>query len=555
VLAGGGSILGSYGLGGPPTPAVCLLVNLLLAAVALVRFCWIAPRPACRRGLLVALLVAAVSCESLLVAAYVVIWEPRRLLNRARWWNQGQVEDPAEVRALSHRSLALNPDPHDEFIALMRYGDETSVPHILWALRGMPEEGFRMCTWDHGLDALSWITNNSPGSTRRAWVRWYDKNKHRTRLQWWADGFTAEGYPVSAAGGEPSIRSLFAVLGRTPWCLDGDKPWLSGNAPRMLAIWDSSDVARVAEDALRTGSTREQCGLALYAGERDRAEAEPILRRLLGNDQRAVRLFAGGVLSHLQRTWYKNPPGSVVDWFEAGTGSDGEFFTPAGRVAVAGRVAAHHNIWGSERERFSRIQTGPVRRSGRSGGPTCTITIDWESPAGEDLASIGIEGVSLATGDVVYSRELIVTTVDGAEELRWVYDANTDRLYVSLPLYTCKAARRTGRVVWERGFGTGNAGDLVLLGAYLVIARHGALTVYDASDGEVLAHYDLPRQCLGSQVSLVDGRLRATDHDGARYIYTLPAAGAGRNRPAPASQTAPAEGEMGTSMSKSVSRR
>ena len=94
--------------------------------------------------------------------------------------------------------------------------------------------------------------------------------------------------------------------------------------------------------------------------------------------------------------------------------------------------------------------------------------------------------------------------------------------------------------MWEMGFGTGNPDDIILLGGYLVIVADAALVVCDASKGGVLAHYDLPRRCLDSQVSLVDGRLRAKDHDGTRYIFTLPASGTAGNRLGPASQRAPA---------------
>ena len=185
---------------------------------------------------------------------------------------------PAEIRSACHRTLLWAPGPHDEFIYLIRCGDNTSVPYIIWALRFMPSIEHRECTWGHALEALETITNNSPGSTRQAWAQWYAANKHRSRLEWWADGFTAAGYPVSAAGGPPSIHNLLKAAGRT-LLEHRSGNWLTTNAMTMLSQLDKTEVRQVIDQVLSGGSEQEFLGLALRREApacRGRADPAPI---------------------------------------------------------------------------------------------------------------------------------------------------------------------------------------------------------------------------------------------------------------------------------------
>jgi len=126
----------------------------------------------------------------------------------------------------------------------------------------MPQSGPIACTWDHGIEALETITNNSPGRTRKAWLDWYAANKHRSRLQWLADGFTAQGFPVSAEGGPESIRNLLKVLGTIPASGPRARTWLAKNAKLMLATWDPSQVREVVEETSQHGTPQEQQGAA-----------------------------------------------------------------------------------------------------------------------------------------------------------------------------------------------------------------------------------------------------------------------------------------------------
>jgi hypothetical protein len=118
--------------------------------------------------------------SSWIVVSYIIVWQP---FWRIRDLRSCKRPDERAIRSTYHRMLIWDTDPHDPFLILARYGDETSVPYIIWALRNMPNTGLRVRTWGHGMEALSAITNNSPGNTRQAWHDWYAGNKYKSRLE------------------------------------------------------------------------------------------------------------------------------------------------------------------------------------------------------------------------------------------------------------------------------------------------------------------------------------------------------------------------------------
>ena len=485
-----------------------LILGWLILLVAAVR------RSPLRSGRIVGLLIVTVCCTGLIGAAYVVCWQPWRALRSLEFLGAAS---PAEMRSVCHRSLLWLPDPHDSFVGLVRVGDESSVPYILWALRSMPATGFRSCTWVHGIQALETITNNAVGTTRKAWAQWYAANKHRPQIEWWADGFTAEGYAVSSTGDEASIGNLLRALGRTPWCQPEQKTWLSLNAKRMLRLLDEARVGTVMAQVRRSGTAEQRCGLARYAGELHRTDAEPILLALLGDGDRSVRLWASGVLCRCRLKWLRNPERCIVERYEPGQVDPDEFFAPAGKDAVAAQVGSRRP-WTADDTTEWKTQAAPGKvNPGGPERPECVIRIDYEGTG----SILSLEGRSNSSGRLVYSRQLIVSTSGSVRELRWLFDDGTDRLYVSIPGFTCLADPRTGKVLWEMSFGTGNCDDLFLLNDYLVI-RNPSLTVCDAARGGILASYDLQEGIFGDRLGLVDGRLRAQDSDDRLYVIELP---------------------------------
>lgn len=466
-----------------------------------------------------------------LLAAIIFFWIPMEKIHPTDLDNPDKLfwsMNPAnadEVRLICHRALIWDVDPHDPFINLGRFGTESSVPYILWGLRGMPQEEPRECTWGHGLDALERITNHSVGSTREAWAQWYAANKNRGCVEWWADGFADEGYPVSVEGGETSIRSLLAVLGRTPWCQVDDKPWLSFNARRMLDLMRQEDVRFVIDDVLLKGSVQERCGAARYAHKFDRDYAEAILHRLTQDKQRLVRLCASGELCHLQLEWRKNPSGYIEKQFAPDAMSNEAFFSPPGAKVILPQVGTQIEYpCSAQVPPHVRIDAVPERATERD-HPRCVIHVDWPKDAADwrsrDVAAaIGIEGISPVTGKTVYSRD-IIHALD-VYELRWVYDSRTDGVFISVPDYTCRIDPRTGQILWEMGFGTDNINEIFVGEGYLII-YNGDLVICDAARGEILAVYDLSSGCFDPHpLSLVDGRLRAKDNEGFFYILALP---------------------------------
>lgn len=466
-----------------------------------------------------------------LLAATIFFWIPMEKIHPTDLDDPDKVfwamkpENADEVRLICHRALIWDVDPHDPFINLGHFGTESSVPYILWGLRGMPQEEPRCCTWEHGLYALERITNHSVGSTREAWAQWYAANKNRGCVEWWADGFADEGYPVSVEGGETSIRNLLAVLGRTPWCQVDYKPWLSFNARRMLGILKQKDIRLAIDNVLLKGSVQERCGAARYAYKFDRDYAEAMLHRLTQDEQRLVRLCASGELCHLQLEWLKNPPNYIEKQFAPDAMGSETFFSPPGSKVILPQVGTQIEYRCSSKvPPHVRINAVPERATERD-HPRCVIRVDWPKDAADwrsrDVAAaIGIEGISPVTGKTEYSRD-IIHALD-ANELRWIYDSRTDGVYISVPYYTCRIDPRTGQILWEMGFGTDN-GDEIFVGEGYLIIYNGDLVICDAARGGILALYELPSGCFDPRpLSLVDGRLRIRDAEGSFSILALP---------------------------------
>ena len=458
-----------------------------------------------------------------IVASYVFLWDP---LNKMHDMDAWKSPTQAEVRSVSHRLLIWEREPHDSFIGLINCGNESSVPYLLWALRRMPPLNNRACTWDHAHKALRHITNYPLGLTRDEWVEWYAIHSHQSCAEWWADGFTSQGYPVSKSGGDASIRSLFAVLGRTPWCQEEDRPWLFWNAFRILALLDRQDVHRVIDQVLQNGSVQQRCGLARYAKKLDRTKSETVLKQLLQDDQRQVRLCASGTLCQLELEWRKDPQGFIEKRLEPGELGDDAFFSPPGANVVQPTQGSQIDFHETGKlNPHLRLVAVPARMPQQE-SPICIIRVDlpnaqenfdwWSDPA-----VVGIEGTSPVTRKTLYSKDILHAIE--VHELRWIYDAKTDAVYISFPQFTCKVAPKTGQVLWEMGFGTDNGDDIYVVEDYLIIRCQGKMAICDANRGGILAYYaNSPDGLLGSRLTLVDGKLRAKGFKGGLYVLALP---------------------------------
>jgi len=523
MLATVGWGLGVYEIVGPEICFYSLVLDATAAIVWLLTIIFIFRRMAPKARRLVTLFGTLLCIGSPILAGYLFVYDPVRNLHSLKFYQSAPKE---EIRHVCHRYLVWSPGNDYPSGELMYVGNESSVPYLLWEMPLYPLNKMTILfPWYYQNFALPIITNHSPGWTRDSWVKWYAANKHLTSIEWWADGFTAEGFPVSPRGGDTSIRNLFSALGRIPWCRPDDKQWLTRNAIRMLDLMDRKDVRRMVDKFLQEGSAEERCGVARYANKFDRDISESILRQLIKNDQRPVRLCASGMLSHLQLEWLKNPPGFIEKCHEDAISRD-DFFSPSDMSVVNAKLGTHHEAYrpikGDPKSRIEAVSADSTKPD----RPTCIIRIEYPDDEAktfyEDVATVSIEGISPSTGKTVYSKDLIVTNQD--YELRWLYDIEGDSVYISVPDFTCKVDPLTGQIIWEMGFGTDNGQELSLLKDYLVIDVLGDLVICDATHGGILAKYDLgPGKSFDiNPLSLVDGRLRATGYSIGLYELKLP---------------------------------
>ena len=92
----------------------------------------------------------------------------RRIVWDVKW---NETASPDEQRRTAHQALGLwLVDPHDIFITLDRYGDESSIPYLRNALSHAPkpdDEGMP-CTWVHGQEALARILGRGHPPTKNS---------------------------------------------------------------------------------------------------------------------------------------------------------------------------------------------------------------------------------------------------------------------------------------------------------------------------------------------------------------------------------------------------
>ena len=476
-----------------------------------------------RRAVCAGLVVAGLLIPAGIIVEYFAC-RPMRLLRDRQFLGSASQE---EIRSLCHRILMWSPDPHDPFIYLADVGDKSSVPYILWALRWMPESDSRACTWGHGLGALKMITNADAGDTRAAWVKWWSENKHKSQVEWWADGFAALGHPVSASGGAESVRALLAVLGNASWPLwevDGN-PVHERNALRLLDTYEPKQVQDQVPWAAEHGSVEQRRGLAHFALTLNRDRAEPILRSLCADTDRTVRLVANGILCRRQLDWLKDPKPFAVARHKPGEIPEDEFFAPPGQRVTSGRIAFARGMQEHPSLSKSPIKppTGAFAAWTRNGTAwfLCN-TLRKTYPERGDVDSISLEARFVSPRQERYTKHLVTTDATDIHDLTWLVDPASQTAYVSVDRFTCAVDLAAGPVIWEIGIGTGNCDDMILLGPYLIFIRDLRAVLCDAATGRMLACYEFPGTGFDSRLSLVDGQLRAMDYDDALYVIQPP---------------------------------
>ena len=266
-----------------------------------------------------------------------------------RLWDIPYDAAPEESRELSHQVLRLPFGSHDAFLLLGKTGDETSVPRLIWALAWAPGPEVRACTWSHGFDALAAITNQSVGRTQAEWRAWYAANRHKSRLEWIADGFRQSGVEVTVEGSPSGVRALLAAM-------SPGKKWdcRRRNAILLLESFDREMVTREVTDAARTGTPDQKRGAIRAAKTFDLRGAEAIFHDLSKDASRSVRVPALVRLSEGNLGRVKSPAGSALrtselDWFPTAWGTvseDGVLYVPTVRNHLAAyRMETRTILW------------------------------------------------------------------------------------------------------------------------------------------------------------------------------------------------------------------
>jgi hypothetical protein len=535
------------------------------------------------RGVCVAAWAAGLG---VLVLICVFAWQPWYCIHAApRYWEVGWSAElnGAAARSACHRLLLWRPHPFPEFLCLAEAGDQTSVPYILWAWPSTEHDPYGE-SGPACLEALRTITNNAPGTTLAAWKEWYEKNRRRPQMTWWADGFVAEGYkayPYEDKDGPKAARELLAALGRSTWQESPPKRYLTFNAVRMLKKLTPSDVRKAMGEALKGEGPAEKRGLARYTEYLSRAEGEPMLRALAADGDRSVRLAATGqTCLNLVERWAPKANDPVWRLCKDGQVPPEVLAEPAGRAARArpgGPAASAATAAAAEATTAPAIvlprggQGCDVRRpaelpkairealtpppgtiaAGTQGKTAWLIRTEGLNARAADPNAwrdepyvLHVEGWSLQTGRRVYSRQLAHSRTSQADSICWFQDAPTGRLYISIPTYTAAVDVQTGSVIWEVGFGLTGAGFPFVLGPYLLVSQNGpGLVILDAAEGSIVTSTGRQGVQFGlASLRLVDGQLWAQGRDERWYVLDFSTTHAPWSEPAEQEPSDPTPG-------------
>ena len=109
------------------------------------------------------MVVAMLVCATLVWGGWreVPAYLAHRRFDDLQWM---KAANPDELRRTAHLALGWwLGDPHDAFIILGRYGDNSSVPFLRTALARRPSSNAVACTWHHGQEALDRILRHNAG--------------------------------------------------------------------------------------------------------------------------------------------------------------------------------------------------------------------------------------------------------------------------------------------------------------------------------------------------------------------------------------------------------
>lgn len=460
-----------------------------------------------------------------------------------------------DVRYLCHQVIRFPTlgNAHDAFLSLARVGDETSVPRLISAFGSVPApgpNGSMECTWWHCLSALSAITNQNAGGTQAAWKAWYAANKHKTRIEWIADGFG-----VAVKGTPQAVQTLLPVIGPAD-----PREYTMRNAFLLLDTYSRTMVCEQAAIASKTGTPDAKRGAIWVAAHYKAPSVESMLRELGKDGDRTVRVLALNHLADAAAKRLTNPPGSLIrsfkwgpeHWRDRRPQTDYVVEAKSNKIVVKSKkdtseIASAPGRLIYERDDAIVAADGSVARIlalpnldekasfkadgavfGAAIGQDVIALLATSANLEEHHPTEGqtwMEGWSLATGERIWGP--LVLNENGVEDDDAIIQGDPDVCYVSQDGLTSAIRIADGEIVWQ------NAPEGMLKHAdrkFLVLESFGlrgldlwGLMILDARDGRLLAYY-LPddrrlefRFVTGEEITLVD-------HDGKiGYVFRLPA--------------------------------
>ncbi|MHC9544834.1 MAG: ankyrin repeat domain-containing protein [Vulcanimicrobiota bacterium] len=166
------------------------------------------------------------------------------------------------MRSICNRILLWGPDRNVlDYLAF--YGDHSSIPFIIWAycIGSRMPESYMHEESDYCKPVLIWITNRkADGSSDEMW-KWYFRNRNKTDMELWTDGFRLQGYQVSLKGDTESVDRLLTMMGQKRGIPRG---WLIYNGCRMLEHYNSDLVNPRINRAFESGTDEEKSGAKSY---------------------------------------------------------------------------------------------------------------------------------------------------------------------------------------------------------------------------------------------------------------------------------------------------
>lgn len=231
--------------------------------------------------------IALVLLPFVFVYLYCYILPKREL----RYCDSMPTTNVKSIRSICNRILLWGPDRNAlEYLAFN--GDRSSIPFIIWSycINSRRPKSYINEESDYCKPALVWITNRKAGDSSDEMWEWYSRNRNKTDMELWAEGFRLQGYQVSLKGDTESIDRLLTMMGQKRGI---PRDWLIYNGCRMLEHFNNDEVNARVNKAFESGTDAEKAGVKRYCSyiafrlyqtgiNRDTAAFRTLLRRSEG---------------------------------------------------------------------------------------------------------------------------------------------------------------------------------------------------------------------------------------------------------------------------------